>query len=95
MINLDAFFQKHQHLGAYMVMCIHDELVIEVPRKFATPKFIQKVGDIMADNRGMFRRVKTPVDCKVTLKSWEDPQKLETLWKGNSDGNANQLVRTA
>ena len=57
---------------AYLVMQIHDELVVEIKRGDASPKFLKKIAACMADNRGMFTEVETPVDIQIVEKSWED-----------------------
>lgn len=67
--------------GAEIVLYVHDELIIEVPFKLAmNEKFVRRIGEIMADNQGMFKKVATPVDGRVTWRAWSDPEELETLW---------------
>lgn len=83
--SVDKLSQKAGYLrgsGCEIVMFIHDEIVVEVPFKLAVrnEKFIRGIGDVMADNQGMFKRVATPVDAKVTWNAWSDPEELETIW---------------
>lgn len=68
--------------GCEIIMAIHDELIIECPARLAirNEKFVRGIGEVMADNQGYFRRVKTPVDGSVTWGAWSDPEKLESLW---------------
>jgi DNA polymerase I-like protein with 3'-5' exonuclease and polymerase domains len=68
--------------GCEIVMAIHDELIIECPARLAirNEKFVRGIGEVMADNQGYFKRVKTPVDGSVTWGAWSDPEKLESLW---------------
>jgi len=68
--------------GCEIVMSIHDELIIECPARLAirNEKFIRGIGEVMADNQGYFKRVKTPVDMNVTWGAWSNPVPLETLW---------------
>lgn len=67
--------------AAQILLPIHDEGIIEMPYKLAlNEKFVRGIGEVMADNQGMFKRVATPVDTHVTWDAWSDPEPLETLW---------------
>lgn len=62
---------------AHLVMTIHDELVVECAIEDVTPKFIRQIERVMSDNQGMFTEVETPVDVKITTRSWDEPIELK------------------
>jgi DNA polymerase-1 len=84
MIRLHQLLQKSQR-DAHMVMCIHDEIVVEILREDADREFVDLMGACIADHGGRFKLVDTPVDVKVTVASWDEPQDIEVLWKEGVD----------
>lgn len=80
MIRVHSFLQKTGR-DAHLVMSVHDELVIEIKREHASRPFLEKIAAVMADNQGMFKRVATPTDSKVTLDQWSDPKDVSVLWE--------------
>jgi DNA polymerase I-like protein with 3'-5' exonuclease and polymerase domains len=68
--------------GCNILLPVHDEVIVEVPWKLAAnERFVRGIGEVMADNQGVFKRLTTPCDAHVTWNSWSDPEPLETLWE--------------
>jgi DNA polymerase I-like protein with 3'-5' exonuclease and polymerase domains len=67
--------------GASAILFIHDEIIVEVPWKLAaSEKFVRGISEVMADNKGMFKKITTPVDTKVTWNAWSESEPVESLW---------------
>lgn len=57
----------------WLVMTIHDELIFEFEKTNRPRKVLRTLGELIADNDGMFTKVKTSVDVKKVLTSWLEP----------------------
>jgi len=75
MIRVDDLLMDSKR-DAHLVMTIHDELVVEIRKGQNNLSFIQKIGDVMADNEGVFTEVKTPVDISRVNSSWLHKTKI-------------------
>lgn len=78
MIAVDALlrkFRERKRMGAWMVLTIHDELVLEVERRAATRPFLRWVQRTMQDHGGRIA-VPTPVTVSKTRVRWNEPQKI-------------------
>ena len=76
MIAVDKYLKEvRKKAEGYMVMTIHDELVIEVRREHAFPWFVRKIKRIMEDHTGHFR-VDTDVTVARVSRTWADKEPL-------------------
>src|ERR1019366_1765737 len=57
------------------------EIVVEIKQEQATREFVGEMQACIADHGGRFKLVDTPVDVKVTVKSWDEPQDVKVLWQ--------------
>lgn len=69
---------KRKRIPAHFLFPIHDESVFEIRREHATARNIQTIADCLEDNRGMFKRVATPVEIAVVETSWLEKIKFDS-----------------
>lgn len=72
MLRLAKYFQA-QKVPAWLVMTIHDEVVIEVKRSVVTDRLLRNIKRIMEDRRGIFE-VATPVKISRIDTCWDEAE---------------------
>lgn len=78
MVNVDNLFSK-KWKGCHMLLTLHDELILEIPKKFHSKKLMR---DIFKAMQGKFHeRIGSPVPLKVSmkvaLKRWSEAKEIK------------------
>jgi DNA polymerase I-like protein with 3'-5' exonuclease and polymerase domains len=67
---------RSNHIDAFVLMTIHDEIVIEVARHQLTKPFIRQICNFMSDTEGHLP-IEMTVEPKVVLHDWSKKHKVE------------------
>jgi DNA polymerase-1 len=78
MLNLQKYFKERQMDTIYLLLQIHDELIIEMDLDDYNDVIVGDIKDIMENHGGAFV-IPTPVDVSLCFENWS--KKLE--WKPN------------
>lgn len=68
MLSLTRWF-KQENIAAQILLCVHDELVIEVANWSDCPEVTESIKYIMEDHHGAFS-IPTPVEIKLVMEHW-------------------------
>lgn len=74
MVRLHGYFRENE-FDAYVLLTIHDELILEIAEKHCTVPFLRSVKRIMEDNRDICA-IDTPVDIDRAVETWECKTKV-------------------
>lgn len=72
-------YLKTTGLDIYLLLSIHDELVIEARKEHARKDVLIKVKELMQDNEGYFC-LDTPVEVEKTTTNWSNKTKIGMEW---------------
>lgn len=80
MIAVSEYLDRMRGKGveSWLVLTIHDEIVIEVKRECAFPWFLRRIRRIMEDHGGRFG-LPLPVDLARTVTRWNEKQELKNF----------------
>lgn len=84
MIRIDELFQT-EYKGCHMLLTLHDELALEIPRKFHSFKLMRQIISLMQkDSSQIGCPIPLPVGMKLVKKDWAHPIEIKSLkeeWK--------------
>lgn len=84
MINIENLF-KRKWTGCHLLLTLHDELIIEVPKKYHSKKLMREIiYEMQKDSSKINCPVPLPVGMKISTRRWSDTQEIESLlneWK--------------
>ena len=78
MLNVDALLQRRWK-GCHILLTIHDELVIEIPKKYHSKRLMREIINAMQSNFHTYVGcpVPLPVSIKYATRRWSDAKKIE------------------
>jgi len=71
MIEVDKYIVKHLGLAYGLVITVHDEIVVEVPKRWATVSRLRAIKDLMESAAYVFRDALL-VDVSLVEQTWAD-----------------------
>lgn len=79
MVRIRNWIKKNFPESMAMILCIHDELIIEMKASVFNKTNVDQLQRLMEENDGMWRLVKTSAEVECVTASWLD--KADLPWK--------------
>lgn len=77
-IKLTSFFQKNE-IPIHILMTIHDELIMEIPKDILSQKLVKQIIHIMEDQPELLRIKKLPVGVALITENWGKKEEIKDL----------------